>query len=107
MRMMRWASETPEHFLIHVQGVIHAIKEMEMDTKFQEVVKAVESSTLEVDLAKMSYKDEFKKRERDDSSQQTVGAGKAAPDKAKKLKKAEGFESPHASKGSIRRSPKD
>ena len=26
MRMTRWASVTPEHFLIHVRGAIHAIK---------------------------------------------------------------------------------
>ena len=80
MRMVRWASGTPEHFLIHVRGAIHAIKEMELDTKFQEATKAVESASLEVDLAKMQYKDELKKRERDDSSQQAVGAGKSAPD---------------------------
>ncbi len=43
-----------------------------MDTEFQEAMKAVESVTLEVDLAKMTYKDEIKKREMDDSSQQAV-----------------------------------
>ena len=45
MRMVRWASGTPEHFLIHVRGAIHAIKEMELDTKFQEAMKAVESAS--------------------------------------------------------------
>ena len=68
MRMVRWASGTPEHFLIHVRGAIHAIKEMELDTKFQEAMKAVKSACLEVDLTKMQYKDELNKRERDDSS---------------------------------------
>ena len=34
MRMVRWASGTPKHFLIHVRGAIHAIKEMELNTKF-------------------------------------------------------------------------
>ena len=87
---------TPEHFLIHVQEATHAIKEMELDTNFKEATKAVESVILEVNLAKMTYKDEIKKREKDDSSQHTVGAGKAAPDKAKKSKKAEGDESPPA-----------
>ena len=53
MRMVRWVSGTPEHFLIHVQGAIHAIKEMELDTKFQEAMKAVKSASLEVDLTKM------------------------------------------------------
>ena len=68
MRMVRWASGTPEHFLIHVRGVIHAIKEMELDTKFQEAMKAVESAILEVNLTKMQYKDQLKKMEKDDSS---------------------------------------
>ena len=67
---------------------------MELDTKFQEAMKAVESLTLEVNLAKITYKDELKKGERDDAPWQAVGAGKAAPDKAKKLKQAEGDESP-------------
>ena len=48
----------PEHFLIHVQGAIHAIKEIELDTKFQEAMKAVKCATLEVNLSKMTYKDE-------------------------------------------------
>ena len=34
MRMMRWVSRTPEHFLVFVQEAIHDIKEMELDTKF-------------------------------------------------------------------------
>ncbi len=36
------------------------------------------------------------RREKNNAPQKAVGAGKAAPDKAKKLKKAEGDESPHA-----------
>ena len=67
-----------------------------MDTKFQEAAKAVESAILEVDLTKMQYKDELKNREKDDSSQQAVGAGKAASDKAKKSKRMEGDDSPPA-----------
>ena len=77
MRMVRWASGTPEHFLIHVWGSIHAIKEMELDTKFQEAAKAAEPAILEVELTKMQYKDKLKKREKDDSSQQDSGASKA------------------------------
>ena len=49
---------------------------------------------MEVNLAKMTYKDELKKGERNDASQQAVRASKTAPGKAKKLKKAEGDESP-------------
>ena len=74
-------------------GAIHAIKEMELDTKFQEAMKAVKSASLEVDLTKMQYKDKLKKRERDDSSQQVAGASKATSDKTKKSKRTEGEDS--------------
>ena len=94
--MTRWAAGTPEHFLIHMRGMIHAIKEMELHTKFQEATKAFKSVTLEVNLGKMTNKDKLKKREKDNASQQAARAGKAAPDKVEKLKKAEGEESPHA-----------
>ena len=60
-----------------------------MDIKFQEAAKAVESALLEVDLTKMTYKDDLKKWEKDDTSQQRVGASKATPEKSKKPKKAE------------------
>ncbi len=93
MKMVRWVSGTPEHFLLYVRGAIHAIKEMELDTIFQEATKAVESAILEVELTKMNYKDKLKKREKDDSSLQAVGASKAFSDKAKKSKRAEGDDS--------------
>ena len=93
MRMMRWASKTHKPFLIHVRGTIPTIKEMELDTKFQEAIRAVEYANLDVKLSKMAYKDELKKGERDDVCQQAVGAGNAAPDKAKQLKKKEGDKS--------------
>ncbi len=67
---------------------------MELDTKFQETTKAVKSAILEVELSKMTYKDKLKKWEKDNASQQTVGAGKAVPEKSKKQKKAEVDESP-------------
>ncbi len=70
--------QDPQVLSHHVQGVVHAINEMESDTKFQEAIKVVESVCLEVNLTKMQYKDELKKRERDDSSQQVTGPGKAA-----------------------------
>ena len=61
MRMVRWASGTLELFLIHVRGAIHAIKEIELDTKFQEAMKAVKSMIFEVELTKMNHKDDLKK----------------------------------------------
>ncbi len=60
MRMMMLDSRTSDHFLIHVQGVIHAVMDMEQDTKFQEASRAVESANLEVNLAKLTYKGELK-----------------------------------------------
>ncbi len=45
---------------------------------------------LKVDLAKMAYKDELKKRKRDNIPQKAFEASKATPDKVKKLKKTEG-----------------
>ena len=94
MRMMIWASRTPEQFLIHVRGMICAIKEMELDTKFQEAVTEVEFATLEVKLSKMAYKDELKNRGQYDAPKQAGGVSKAAPDKSKTIKKAEGDKSP-------------
>jgi hypothetical protein len=77
-----------------VRGAIHAIKEMGLNTKFKEAIDAVKTAVLDLDIAKTAYKQELKKGEGDDTPQQAVGAGKAAPDKAKKLKKAEGEEFP-------------
>ena len=94
MRIVRWASGTPEHFLIHVQGAIHAIKEKKLDTKFQEASRAVESAVLEVDVATSQYKDELKEWEEDDASQQTGGAHKATLDKSKQSRSSKEDESP-------------
>ena len=96
MRMMRWVSRTPGHFLIHVQGAIQTIKEMELDTKLQEANRSVKSANVEVKLSKMTSNDELKKGERDYTLQQAVGAGKTTRDKSKKLKKTEGDKSPQA-----------
>ncbi len=76
MRMMIWAFRIPKHFLIHVRVMVHAIKEIEFGTKSQEAIRAVQSANLEVNLAKMAYKDELKDTEQDDTPQQAVGAGK-------------------------------
>jgi hypothetical protein len=76
--------------------VIHTIKEMGLNTKFKEAMEAVKTATLDLDIAKMAYKQELKKGEGDDTPQQAVGGGKVTPDKSKKLKKAEGEESPQS-----------
>ena len=51
---------------------------------------------MKVNIAKIVYKDEQKKRGGDDTLAQAVRASKAAPEKAKKLKKAKGDKSPQA-----------
>ncbi len=90
MRKMRWASGTPEHFLIHVKGAIHAIKEMELYIKFKEATAAVETAHLDLDIAKATLKE--KKGDNDDTPQQTGNAVKVMTDKGKKSKKPEGEE---------------
>ncbi len=82
----------PKHFLIHVQGAIHVIKEMELNTKFQEATEAVKTAMMDLVLAKMAYKDKLKKGRENDTPAQAVRAGKAVPDKAKNLRRAEGEE---------------
>ena len=77
----------PDHFLIHVHGAIHAIKEMELDTKFQQAMKAVESLTLEVNLAKITYKDELKKGERDDTPNMQLELARLLPTSPKSSKR--------------------
>ena len=61
MRMMRWASRTSENFLINMQGTIHAIKEMDLNSKFKEAIEAIKTVMMDLDLAKMAYTDELKK----------------------------------------------
>ena len=63
MRKMRWASGTPKHFLIHVKGAIHVVKEMELDVKLKEATEALEMANLDLDIAKAALKSELKKAE--------------------------------------------
>ena len=57
MKKMRWASGTPEHFLIHVKGAIHACKVMELYAKFKEAMSAVDTAHLDLDIAKDTFKE--------------------------------------------------
>ena len=91
---MRWASGTPEQFLIHVRGAIHAVKEMELHTKFQEAAEAVETANLDLDIAKAMLKTEQKKGDNNDTPQPSGNTAKVSADKGKKTKKAEGDDSP-------------
>ena len=72
MRMSRWASRTSEHFLIHVRGAIHAIKEMGLITKLKDAMDAVETTTLDLDITKTAYKHEMKNGEGYDTLQQAA-----------------------------------
>ena len=63
---------------------------MDWGTKFQETTKAVESVDLDLNIVKMSYNDEVKKGEQDNTPQKAVQAGKAAPDKVKKNQESRG-----------------
>ena len=70
-----------------------------MDTKFQEAPEAVETAMMDLDLAKMACKDKLKKEGGDDTPPpppppQAVRTGKAAPDKAKTIKRSAVEESP-------------
>ena len=91
MKKMRWASGTPEHFLIHVKGAIHACKVMELYAKFKEAMSAVDTAHLDLDIAKDTFKE--KKGDKDDTLQQTGDAVKVMTDKGKKSKKPEGEDS--------------
>ena len=88
-------------------GTGHQVLKGREGSQVCDLGKAAKSETLEVNLDKMTYKDKLKKGERDDASRQAVGASKAAPDKAKKLKKAEVGESPQAKLVAAKPAPKE
>ena len=54
MMMMRCATRTPKHFLIHMQWVICAIKQIDLDTNFQDDTEAVKTAMMDLDLGKMA-----------------------------------------------------
>ena len=72
---MRWASGTPVHVLLHVRGAIHAIKEMELHTKFQEAAETIKTANLDHDIAKAMFKAMQKKGE-NNAPPQAGNAGK-------------------------------
>ncbi len=69
---------------------------MDLDPKFQEAIYTVKTAIMDLDLAKMTYKDKVKKGGGQKNLMQLIVASKSAPDKPKKLKKTEGKESPQA-----------
>lgn len=60
MKVTRWGSLTSQHFILHVQGEIHIIKELGLEVKFTEAAEAVEMATLDLDIAKTALKEDLK-----------------------------------------------
>ena len=56
LKVAIWVSGTPKLFLIHVRGVIHVVKEMELDVKLQEATQTLESTNIDLDIAKATFK---------------------------------------------------
>lgn len=84
--MAIWASGTPEHFLIHLHGVVHVIKYMGLLTKFKEQYGTVESAKLDWEIGKDAFSKSKKesKAKKDDNSSLAVAAAKVILDKAEK-----------------------
>jgi hypothetical protein len=55
MKMAIWASGTPGHFLIYVCNMVHVIKQMGLNTKFQEAANAVEKLKIDWDISKDAH----------------------------------------------------
>eukprot|EP00804_Cyclotella_cryptica_P018328 CCRYP_017981-RA/>CCRYP_017981-RA protein AED:0.54 eAED:1.00 QI:0/0/0/1/1/1/2/0/424 len=55
LKVVVWASGTPEQFLLHVQSANHACKQMGLDTSFKEAEKAVKTAKTDVEIAKGEY----------------------------------------------------
>ena len=53
----------PEHFLIHVRGAIHVVKEMKLDVKLKEATEALKMANLDLDITKAALKSQLKKAE--------------------------------------------
>ncbi len=84
--------------MLHVRGVIHVVKEMEPDVKFQEAAEAVKTANLDLDITKSILKAGLKKGEGNDTplpptSRQRINV---MADKSKKAKKTEREDSSQA-----------
>ena len=77
MRVAIWVPGTPVHFLIHVHGAFHVLKQMGLDTKFQEAANAVENLKFDWDIKKDAHsntkKDKKKKAEEEKEEEEEVG----------------------------------
>eukprot|EP00804_Cyclotella_cryptica_P015513 CCRYP_003554-RA/>CCRYP_003554-RA protein AED:0.37 eAED:1.00 QI:0/0/0/1/1/1/2/0/455 len=55
LKVAVWAPGTPKQFLLHVRSVIHACKQMGLDTNFAEAERAVETAKLDAEIAKEEF----------------------------------------------------
>ena len=55
LRVVLWASGTPEQFILHVCSAIHACKQMEHDVKFINAEEAVATAKLDLEIKKEEY----------------------------------------------------
>jgi hypothetical protein len=55
LKVVVWASGTPEQFLLHIRSAMHVCKQMGLDTNFADAEKAVINAELEAKLAKTEY----------------------------------------------------
>jgi len=67
MRVAIWVPGTPEHFLIHVHGAFHVIKQMGLDTEFQEAANAVENLKFDWDIKKDAHSKTKKDKKKKDN----------------------------------------
>jgi len=55
LKIVLWASGTPEKFILHVRSAIHACKQMEHDLKFLNAEEAVATAKLDLEIKKEAY----------------------------------------------------
>ena len=55
LKVVLWASGTPEQFILYVRSAIHTCKQMEHDVKFSSAKEAVATSLLDLEIEKEEY----------------------------------------------------
>ena len=93
MKVAIWAFSNPKNFLIHVHGMFHVIKQMGLDTKFQEAADAVENLKIDLDITKDTHstaKKDHKKKKDKDPPHTAVVVAKTALDKVQGIREAAG-----------------
>jgi hypothetical protein len=55
LKVVHWASGTPEQFILHVRSAIHACRQMEHDVKFLNAEEAVATANIDLEIKKDKY----------------------------------------------------